>query len=363
MRQNLQKKSPAIDAVMRYARRLGFGDIHHVVCTKTQLNAIIAVHDTTLGPAIGGCRFYNYPNYTNALTDALRLSSMMTFKNAACGLAHGGGKTVVQVPRGPYCRQALFERLGDFIQNINGRYITAMDVGTTNKDMDAIARRTPHVIGASQSDPLQSDPSPFTARGVFRGIQAAVKTVWQTDTLENLTVAIQGVGKVGHHLARQLYALGAKIIVCDTNTEATDQLADECDATIVAPDQIMQVNCDIFSPCAFGGSINQQAVRQLTAKVIAGCANNQLAHRNVGRTLHERGILYAPDFMINAGGVIQAASIHDYHDIAVANKKIDCLYDHLIEVFERAQHENIPTTEVGYQIAFERLSHAQQEAQ
>lgn len=349
-------KQHSYEALMRYARMLGFGEIHHRMDPKTKLQAIIAVHNTVRGPALGGCRFYVYRSYGHALQDALRLSSMMTVKNAACDLPHGGAKAVIMVPRGPFDRRTLFNAFGDFVNDLDGVYITAMDVGTTNQDMDFIAERTQHVIGAIGMDALQEDPSPYTAKGLLRCIQAAIKFKYQRDTLEGLTFAIQGAGKVGFPLAKYIHSLGGKIIACDMNIKVLEQLADETQARIVAPDEIFAVNCNVFSPCALGGTLTFESVQRLQCDIIAGSANNQLAHRKVGYLLHELDILYAPDFIVNAGGVIQAASVHDYHDITIANKKIDALYDRLYKLFERAHRENRPPVDIAYQIAFENLN-------
>lgn len=343
------------EALMRYARQLGFGDIHYRLDPKTKLNAIIAVHNTVRGPAIGGCRFYPYRTYAHALKDVLRLSSMMTVKNAACGLPHGGAKSVIITPPGEFDRKALFNAFGDFVNDLGGTYITAMDVGTTNQDMDDIAERTPHVIGSVRTDVLQEDPSPYTAKGVLRGIQAAVRFKLKRESLENLTVAIQGAGKVGSTLARLLYDLGARVTISDVDQSKVHALRDTLPVKIVSPEEIMLTPCEVFSPCALGGTLTHDSVAQLNCDIIAGCANNQLAHRQVATQLQQRDILYAPDFIINAGGVIQAASVHDYHDIDIANRKIDQLYDRLLSVFERAEREQRSTNAVAYQIAYENL--------
>lgn len=356
MNKSLRKhKQHTHEALLRYARMLGFGEIYHRIDPKSKLQSIIAVHNTLRGPAIGGCRFYAYTSYAHALKDVLLLSSMMTVKNAACGLPHGGAKAVIIVPREHYHRKALFNAFGDFVNDLNGRYITAMDVGTTNQDMDHIAERTPHVIGSTKTDPLQEDPSPYTAKGIMRCIQAAVKFKYQRDTLEGLTFAIQGAGKVGFPLAKYLFSLGGKIYISDTHQPVLEQLADEAQATIVPPEKIYDIDCNVFSPCAMGGTLTFETASRLRCNIVIGSANNQLAHRKVGNILHERGILYGPDFIVNAGGVIQAASVYDYHDLSIANQKIDKLYDQLYKVFERSEQQQIPTIDVAYQMAYENL--------
>jgi len=351
-------KTPSHEALMRYARLLGFGDLHYRRDPASGLNAIIAVHNTVRGPAIGGCRFYAYQNETLALKDVLRLSSMMTLKNAACGLPHGGAKAVILKPQTPHKahdRQRLFHAFGDFVNELNGNYITAMDVGTTNNDMDWIAERTPYVIGASRSDPLQQDPSPFTAKSVLRGMQAAVKFALNCDSLEGISVNIQGVGKVGAELARLLFSEGADIRLSDIDAKPCEALREQFPVKILSADAIIHTPCDVFSPCALGGILNHNNVERLNCRIIAGSANNQLAHHRITKRLDERGILYVPDFMINAGGVIQAASVYDYHDLAIANQKIDELSARLFELFERAAKTKTPTNDVAYQIAYENL--------
>ena len=346
------------ESLMRYARMLGFGDIHIKIDSTTGLHAIIAIHSTKRGPAIGGCRFYSYNSVNLALKDAIQLSYMMTLKAAFTDLPHGGAKAVILKPYKIINREALFRSFGDFVHTINGRYITAMDIGTTTQDMNIIAECTPHVIGAAGTDELQSDPSPFTSRGIFLGIKAAVKCKLNRDTVEGLHVAIQGGGKTAYNLARFLYQAGVTISMCDTKPEATQKFSDEFQARVVSPETIYDVPCDIFSPCAIGGVINLNTLNRLRASIIAGSANNQLAHRKYGIIAHQRGFLYAPDYVINAGGLIQAASVHDYHSVDIANRLINNLYDCLLELFSRSVKENIPTTEVADLIAKEKLSAA-----
>ena len=344
------------EGLMRYARMLGFGEIHTKIDSKSRLQAIIAIHSTKLGPAIGGCRFYSYTSMGSALKDALRLSYMMTLKAAFNDLPHGGAKAVIIQPSVTYDHEALFHSFGDFVHDMNGQYITAMDIGTTTKDMDIIAERTPHVIGAAGTDVVQDDPSPFTSKGVFLGLQAAIKFKWNRDTLEGCHIAIQGSGKTAYHLAQLLYQQGANITICDPKTEATQRFKDEFKANVVSPEKIYDVKCDIFSPAAIGGVINLNTLNRIKALIIAGPANNQLAHRKYGVIAHQRGFLYVPDYVINAGGLIQAASIHDYHDIDIANKLIGKLYDRLLELFIRSAKEDKPTTEVADFIAKEKLN-------
>lgn len=351
------KKHPlhSHEALMRYARRLGFGDIHTKIDTASGLYAITAIHSTALGPAIGGCRFYPYASHDLAFKDVLRLSYMMTLKAAASDLPHGGAKSVIIKPKEIKDRTAIFRSFGDFINNMNGRYITAMDVGTSTMDMDTIAERTPYVIGAAGKDAVESDPSPFTARGIFRGVQAAVKFKLKRDDLEGLRFAVQGAGHVGYYLMKSLHEHGAIITVCDPNPQATKRCQEEFNAAVVSTEEIYDQPCDVFSPCAIGGTINLDSLNRIQSKIIAGGANNQLAHRKYGALAHKRGVLYAPDFIINAGGLIQAASVYDYHNIEVANRLIEKIYDRLLNLFQTSEKMNQPTTDVAEQMAIQKL--------
>lgn len=353
-----KRAHPSYEALMRYARRLGFGDIHTKIDTSTGLNSIIAVHSTKLGPAIGGCRFYSYSNYALAMKDVLRLSYMMTIKAAACDLPHGGAKAVIIKPKVLKDRDAIFRSFGDFVDQLSGRYITAMDVGTFTHDMDVIAERTPYVAGAAGTDPLQGDPAPYTAQGVFNGILAAVKFKLDRDNLDGLHVAIQGGGNVGYHLGKLLYEHQAKITVCDNNPEATQRFAREFGAQVVRTDEIYDVDCNIFAPCAIGGTINLDTLHRIKAKIIAGSANNQLSHYHIGALAHERGILYAPDFVINAGGLIQVAAVYNYHQIEIAHQLIAKMYDRMLNLFEISAKRNLPTNLIAEQIAKEKINAA-----
>lgn len=349
------EKHHRFSSLTRYARMLGFGDIHYKVDPKSGLEAIIAIHNTNLGPAIGGCRLYSYATHGQALKDVLRLAYGMTLKAAVVDLPHGGAKSVIIKPRMVKDREALFTSFGDFVEQMGGRYISAMDVGTTTDDMNTIATRTSHVIGTTTGSVVQGDPSPFTARGLFHGMEAAIKVKLNRKEFAGLTVAIQGGGKVGHGLAKHLHEAGAKIVIADVSKETLETFRDEFNAKIVSLDEIYDVDCDIFSPCAMGGTLNLDTINRLKAKIVAGCANNQLAHRKFDKLLAERGILYAPDFVVNAGGLIQAASMHDYADVNIAIKLVETLYDRTMEIFERAEKENALPYEVAEKIAIEKV--------
>lgn len=340
---------------MRYARILNFGEIHTRIDRDTGLHAIIAVHSTKLGPAIGGCRCFTYSTPELALKDALRLAYAMTLKAAACGLPHGGAKSVIIKPKEVKDRKALFSAFGDFINDLNGKYIAAVDVGSTIEDMTTMAQRTPYVIGADLPDRVDTDPSPYTALGVFRSIQAASQFKWGRDELNGIHVAVQGVGRVGYYLAKHLVESGARVTVADVNQDNVTRCQEELGVAVVSPDMIDSIDCDIFSPCAMGGTINLSMIHRNKAAIIAGAANNQLAHRKYARTLEDAGVLYLPDFFINSGGLINAATVYTYQDLAMAEKKVNTLYKNTLELLERAATTPKTTTHVAEEIALEKL--------
>lgn len=319
------------------------------------LKAIIAIHDTTLGPALGGARMWTYASEEEAIEDALRLARGMTYKNAAAGLNIGGGKAVIIGDPSKDKSPELFRAFGRFVQSLNGRYITAKDVGTTEEDMDLIHIETDFVTGASQGSGSSGDPSPVTAFGVYKGMKATAKEAFGSDSLEGKTIAIQGVGNVAYKLCEYLHNEGAKLIVTDINEEAVKRAVDNFGATAVGTEEIYDVDCDIFSPCALGATINDDTLSRLKAKAIAGSANNQLAESRHGDMLHEKGIIYAPDYVINAGGVINVADELEGYNQERAMKKVEMIYDNLERVFEIARRDNIPTYLAADRMAEERI--------
>ncbi len=346
------------EALMRYAKMLGYGEIHTKIDRKTGLHAIVAIHNTDLGPAIGGCRLHTYGTTGPALKDVLRLAYMMTLKSAISNLPHGGAKAVLIKPKHIKDRKAYFRSFGDFVHQMNGSYITAIDVGTTTEDMDAIAERTPYVIGAAGLHEKEGDPAPHTAKGILRGIQAAIQFKYNKSDLNGIRVAIQGTGHCGGIVAELLAQQGAEITVSDINAEAVQRCLNKIGTQHhhVDPDKIYDVDCDVFAPCAMGGVINLDVINRLKAKIIAGSANNQLAHSKYSELLFKKGILYAPDFVINSGGLINAAMVYDYCDDVIADKQIDKLYDTLLSLFKRGKKESLPTTNVAELMAIEKLT-------
>lgn len=319
------------------------------------LKAVIAIHDTTLGPALGGTRIWNYDTEAEAVEDALRLAKGMTYKNAAAGLNLGGGKAVIIGDAAKVKSEALFRAFGRYIESLNGRYITAEDVGTTVQDMDYIHMETDSVLGHSRGTGV-GDPSPVTALGIYKGIKSAAKAAFDTDDLKDKTIAVQGVGHVAFQLCRHLHEEGAKLVVTDINQAAVQKAVEEFNATAVEPGAIYSVDCDIFTPCALGGVINDETIDTIKAKVIAGSANNQLQTDKHGEKLHEKGIVYAPDFVINSGGVINVAEeLAAQYDKESVMMKVSAIYDALDRVFAISKAENIPTSEAANRMAEERI--------
>ena len=316
---------------------------------------IIAIHSTALGPAVGGTRFWNYNTEDEALIDALRLSRGMTYKTALPGLPLGGGKSIIIGDNKTANREALFRAHGRFIETLKGRYTTAEDVGTSPADMDFVRLETSHVAGLLGRS---GDPSPYTARGVFRAIQASAKYLWNADDLSGVTIAIQGCGSVGYHLAKLLHAAGAKLVITDVNDQSVSRVANELDVEIVQPEEIFSVRADIFAPCALGGVINDQTIPQLKAQIVAGAANNQLLDERHGEMLRERKILYAPDYAANAGGVFNGCSELLGWQTELVQRKIDEIYDTILTIFETAQAQGLTPHQAADRLVEARLRQA-----
>lgn len=324
----------------------------------TSLKAIIAIHSTILGPALGGCRMWPYANETEALNDVLRLSKGMTYKSAAAGLNLGGGKAVIIGDHKTLKSEYLFRAFGRFVQTLNGRYITAEDVGTNVSDMEWVHIETDFVTGISRSLGGSGDPSPVTASGVFHGMRAAIKNVYGSDSLQGRVVAIQGMGQVGFYLAGHLLSAGAKIIACDIDEMRIKKAREHYEKiSFVSVDEIYDVTCDIFSPCALGGTINQKTIPRLNCKIVAGCANNVLGNEDDdGASLTNRGILYIPDFMINSGGIINVSIELSGYSKQYALGKAAQIFDVVNQLLAIAANEKISTLKAANTLAERRIA-------
>ena len=313
------------------------------------LKAIIAVHSTKLGAAVGGCRLWDYVSDEEALVDVLRLSKGMTYKNAMAGLSMGGGKSVIIGDAKTIKSTNLFKAFGHALNGLNGRYLSAEDVNITTEDIAIANTVTPFVTG---TEGKSGNPAPFTALGTFLGIKASVKHKLDRDDLSGLTVAVQGLGSVGYALCEHLHKAGAKLIVCDINELALDNAATEFNATIVGLEDIYQQEADIYAPCALGATINDETLAQLKVKIIAGCANNQLAEPRHDQALVTRGILYAPDYVINAGGIINV-SFEDNYDEEKSTQKVEEIYHTLLDIYVKADAQHKPTGIISDEMARE----------
>jgi len=322
-------------------------ELHFRSDSSTGLHAIIAIHNTRLGPALGGTRFISYDSTNNAITDAIRLAKGMSYKAALAGIESGGGKAVIIKPLHAFDRNALFNKFGEFINSLNGNYITAMDSGTTMDDMDAIATKTQYVTSTTRS----GDPSPYTAKGVFLSIKAAVAYKLGKESLDGVTIAVQGLGHVGGELVRLLAEADARIIICDVDKNKTEHFARCFKTDTATPDAIYQTKCDVFAPCGLGAILNDQTIPQLQCKIIAGAANNQLTEERHGLDIFQRDILYAPDYVVNAGGLIYVALNHQGISHNIIYERLNNIENSLSQIFEQADNAGTATSEVADQLA------------
>jgi leucine dehydrogenase len=325
-----------------------------VLCHDPSANyrGIIAIHSTVLGPALGGTRFWSYATDDEAIVDALRLARGMTYKNAVAGLNLGGGKSVIIGDNKTTDRELIFRAHGRFVESLGGRYITAEDVGTSTADMDYVHMETKNVTGLAGRS---GDPSPVTAHGVFRAIQASAKERWGQDDIADRTIAVQGCGHVGYFLAKELHESGAQLVVTDIDPERVRRAVKDFGAKSVAPDEIYGVKADIFAPCALGAVINDKTIPQLTVQVVAGAANNQLLEERHGDLLEKKEILYAPDYVANAGGVINVYSELAGWTSARSFRKADEIYDTVLRVFSIAKEDRVPTYQAADRLAEQRI--------
>ena len=322
----------------------------------TGLKAIIAVHNTVLGPALGGTRMWNYTNEQDALTDVLRLSRGMTYKNSISGLNLGGGKAVIIGDSHTQKNEALFRRFGQFVDSLNGKYITAEDVGISPQDMVWVNKETNHVAGLPSKS---GDPSPVTAYGVYVGMKACAKAQFGTDALAGVKVAVQGAGHVGQYLIKYLTDEGAKVFVTDIHQPTLKEVADKYGATVVGLDEIYDLDVDVYAPCALGATINDQTLKRLKCSIVAGAANNQLEDEVIhGKAVMDKGIIYAPDFMLNAGGVINCFAEVDGKSAEWAMDKASQIYDTTAAIINGSKTSNTPTYAIANKMAEDRIKNA-----
>lgn len=323
---------------------------------KSGLKSIIAIHDTTLGPALGGCRMWVYSSERTALMDALRLSRGMSYKAAISGLNLGGGKAIIIGDSNQIKNEKLMRRFGRFVNNLGGKYITAEDVGMTTRDMEYVHMETPHVVGVPEHLGGSGDPSPITAHGVLVGMKAAVKHQYGSDDLSGKRIGLQGLGHVGEYLLELLLKEKALVTVTDIDENKCAQISKRYNVDVVKPSEIYEQEMDVFAPCALGAILNNETIEKLRCKVIAGSANNQLADEMYhGNLLKDEGILYAPDFLINAGGLINVYSEMQGYNRNHVMAMIDNIYNVSSSIFKRAQTENISTAVIAKQMAEERI--------
>ncbi len=350
---NIISTTNTVDGILVQLTKMGHEQVLFCNDAKTGLKAIIAVHNTVLGPALGGTRMWMYNNEADALNDVLRLSRGMTYKNSISNLDLGGGKAVIIGNARTMKSEALFRRFGQFVNGLAGKYITAEDVGISPDDMVHVSKETNYVVGLPGKS---GDPSPVTAYGVYVGMKACAKMQFGTDSLSGRTVAVQGVGHVGQYLVKHLASEGAKIFITDIHEETLKKVAEAYGASVVAPQEIYDVPMDIYAPCALGATVNDDTLARLSCSIISGAANNQLAdEQKHGVAVMEKGILYAPDYAINAGGVINCFSEVSGLSLEWSHQKAGEIYQTIYQILERSKNEAIPTYQIANRMAEERI--------
>jgi valine dehydrogenase (NAD+) len=346
-----------------FGTRIADGQPGHeqvVYCQDAQsgLRAIIAIYSTALGPALGGTRFYPYPDEGSALADVLNLSRAMAYKNALAGLDLGGGKAVIVGDPDRVKSESLLRAYGRFVESLNGRYITACDIGTYSEDMDIVARETSHVTGRTVPNGGAGDSSVLTALGVFAGMRACAEHVWGSTSLAGKTVGVEGVGKVGHRLVDSLISDGARVVIFDTSPAAISRIrAEHPEVTVTSSrEDLLASRLDVYSPCALGGAVDDGAVEVLDARIICGGANNQLAHPGVEKVLADRGIVYAPDYLVNAGGVIQVADELKGFNFERARARAEQIFETTRQILAAADRDGIPPAVAADRLAERRIA-------
>ncbi|QWF78287.1 Glu/Leu/Phe/Val family dehydrogenase [Amycolatopsis sp. CA-230715] len=341
-----------------FGRETGHEQVVFCQDRATGLKAVIGIYSTALGPALGGTRFYPYASESDAIDDVLALSKGMAYKNALAGLDLGGGKAVIIGDPATLKSEALLRAYGRFVQSLGGRYITACDVGTYVADMDVVARESRFVTGRSPEDGGAGDSSVLTAFGVFQGMRASADHLWGTPELAGRTVGVAGVGKVGHILVGHLVEAGAQVVVTDVSAAAVERTraAHPGVRVVDSADELVRADLDVFAPCALGGALNDETVDVLRAKIVCGAANNQLAHTGIDKVLDERGVLFAPDYLVNAGGVIQVSDELHGFDFARAQRKTSAIFDTTKAVFALAKSDGVPPATAADRLAERRMA-------
>ncbi len=341
-----------------FERLAGHEQVVHCHDEASGLRAIIAIHSTALGPALGGTRFYPYANEQDALEDVLNLSRGMSYKAALAGLDLGGGKAVIIGDPAAIKSEGLLRAYGRFVQSLAGRYYTACDVGTYSVDMDQVARECSYVTGRTVAHGGAGDSSVLTAYGVFEGMRAAAEATWGSPTLQGRTVGVAGVGKVGHHLVNHLIEDGAHVVITDVSDEAVARVKELNPGVRVVADTeaLVATELDAYAPCALGGALTDDVVEQLTAKIVCGAANNQLAHPGIEKSLADRGILYAPDYCVNSGGLIQVADELEGFSFERAKQRAAGIFDTTKRVFALAREEGVPPAVAADRLAERRMT-------
>lgn len=352
-----EMEKPVSESIFEKVGIMGHEQVVFCNDEATGLKAIIGIHNTVLGPALGGTRMWNYSSEQEAITDVLRLSRGMTYKAAISGLNLGGGKAVIIGDASKIKNEALMRRFGRFVDSLGGRYITAEDVNMKTKDMEYVHMETNHVTGIPESMGGSGDPSPVTAYGVYMGVKASAKKVFGSDSLKGKKVAVQGVGQVGMYLTEHLVKEGAKVYITDINEAKLKQVANNTGAKVVGLDDIYDLDVDIYSPCALGATVDDDTISRLKAKIIAGGANNQLKdEKRHGYMLLDYGITYAPDFLINAGGLINVgAEYYGNYNRESSLKQTEGIYDTCMNIFNLAETEKISTQEAAIKMAEQRI--------
>ena len=356
MKENSQDSNGPV-SVFQQAESMGHEQVVHCYDEHTGLKAIIGIHNTVLGPALGGTRIWNYESEEEALVDVLRLSRGMTLKNSLAGLNIGGGKAVIIGDASKIKTEALLRRFGRFIDSLGGRYVTAEDVNMSPREIEFMAMETDFVTGMPEILGGGGDPSPVTAYGTYMGMKAAVKKAYGSDSLEGKKIIVQGVGQVGSYLVDHLMKENADVTITDISEERISKVSNKHSVNVIAGNEIFDADMEIYAPCALGATVNSDSIKRLKAQVIAGGANNQLSDEEVhGKELREKGIIYAPDFLINAGGVINVYLEYiGEHKREIALQKAENIYDTCFTVLEEADKRNLSTHEVAMKLAMERI--------